>query len=423
MTGISPGRNTTARFAARALAALLLGALLLPAAVPAKKKAKKDEALVSGKVVDMQDAAVAGAEVTVTAEQVPDFRLEATTDAQGEFTLSVQEPQGDYVFHVEREGYAAREGKVTLQANEEANIVIQLLDAATGRRQEAVKAFNDGVQAFNREDVDAATAKFREAAELAPGMPEAHHGLAKVYYRQEKLNEAAAEIDVYLAAQPDDVDALSLAYMIYHDLGNAERTDELIDALAKTDKAKPLARQVYNEGVVATQASDYERAIDRFRRAAALDPELVPAYSSLATVLYNAERYPEAQEALEKLFARDAENVQGRRIRYLIYDARDDQASASAALDAYVAVDPDGAVEVMYQRADMDFRDGRPEKAIAALKRILELKPEMARAHYTLGLAYASSDKAKAREHLERFLELAPDDPEAATAREMLTYF
>jgi regulator of sirC expression with transglutaminase-like and TPR domain len=31
-------------------------------------------------------------------------------------------------------------------------------------------------------------------------------------------------------------------------------------------------------------------------------------------------------------------------------------------------------------------------------------------------------DNAGARQHFERFIELAPDDPEVATAREMLSY-
>lgn len=415
------GPNTTGRLAARALAALLLGALILPAAAPAKKP-KKNQAVVIGKVFNQQDEALAGASVTVTSSLDPAFRLEATSDDKGEFTLSVTDPQGDYVFHLEAEGYAPFEDAVALQAGEEANLGFRLIDAATGRRQDAIKAFNDGAAAFNQESYADATGKFQEAAELDPTMPEPHQGLAEIHFREKDYEAAAAEIEKFLAAKPDDVGALSLAYMIYRELGNAERTEALIEALGKTEKAKPLARQIYNEGVAAVQKGDSEQAIERFRRAAVLDPELAPAYSSQATILYNEQRYQEAAAALEKLFALDPENVQGRRVNFLIYDALDDSEKAAAALDAYLAVDPDGALDVMYQRADMDFRDGRTDKAIAALRKIIERKPDMARAHYTLGLAYASSDKAKAKLHLQKFLELAPDDPEASTAKEILSY-
>jgi hypothetical protein len=39
-----------------------------------------------------------------------------------------------------------------------------------------------------------------------------------------------------------------------------------------------------------------------------------------------------------------------------------------------------------------------------------------------LGLCLAASDVAQARGHLETFLRLAPEDPDAPTAREMLQY-
>ncbi|HEX6863618.1 MAG TPA: tetratricopeptide repeat protein, partial [Thermoanaerobaculia bacterium] len=49
--------------------------------------------------------------------------------------------------------------------------------------------------------------------------------------------------------------------------------------------------------------------------------------------------------------------------------------------------------------------------------------PQFAKGHYVLGLTYAKTDdKAKAIEHLETFLQMAPNDAEAASAKEMLEY-
>lgn len=40
-----------------------------------------------------------------------------------------------------------------------------------------------------------------------------------------------------------------------------------------------------------------------------------------------------------------------------------------------------------------------------------------------LGMCFVNwGDSAKAREHLEQFLELAPNDPDATTARETVHY-
>lgn len=410
----------------RALGVLALGVLLLPATAPAKKKKKRkpadDEAVVVGQVVDQNEQAIAGARVAVTSETAADFRLEATSDEDGVFSLRVAEPQGEYVFRLEAEGYAAFEGKVALMAGEEAKLGFTLLDAAAGARQEAVTSYNAGVRSFNQNDFDEAKASFLEATAKDPEMIEPYQGLAEIFYREKNLEEAAAAIEKVLAAKPDDTAVLALAYSIHQESGNAERTEQLVDALAETDKAGPLARRIYNEGVAASQRGESDRAIERFRRASSLDPSLAPAYSSEATILYNEGRYGESEATLEKLFALDPQNQQGRRVSFLVYDALDDQVKAAEALEAYLAVDTDGAVDLMYQRADLDFRDGNRAKAIAALERILELSPDMARAHYTLGLCHMSGDQSKAKTHLERFIELAPDDPEVPSAKEMLTY-
>ncbi len=405
--------------------ALAVALVVMPTAATAKKKKKKlqeNEAEVVGKVVNQAEETLAGIRVTVTSPADPELRFEAVTDAEGIFTLRVANPVGSYAFHLEGDGYASFDGQIPLQAGERAEIAFQLLDAATGRAQEAIKAFNAGVRAFDQKDYPTARAKFEEAAKLNPDAPEPHLGLAEVYYREEKLAAAAASIDRYLASRSDDTSGLTLAYTIHRELGNVARAEELVDALARTDKAPALATQVYNEGVRALQTGQNDLAVAKLERASELDPNLTAPYSTLATIYYNEARFGQAHAALEKLFAIEPENTQGRRIRYLIYDALDDSAQAEKALAEYMEADPDGAVDVLYRRADMDFRAGETAKAIAALRKILALRPEHPRAHYTLGLCYASSDTAKARFHLEKFIELAPEDPEAASAKEMLGY-
>jgi tetratricopeptide (TPR) repeat protein len=55
--------------------------------------------------------------------------------------------------------------------------------------------------------------------------------------------------------------------------------------------------------------------------------------------------------------------------------------------------------------------------------KVLEVDPNYALAHYYLGLINVGlGASAEAKAHLERFLELAPNDQEAKSAREMLGY-
>ena len=215
-----------------------------------------------------------------------------------------------------------------------------------------------------------------------------------------------------------------LAYEAYVGLGDEEKASALRSALGGSAQAGGLAIQAYNEGAVATQQGDLATAVARFEAALELDPELAQAWAGLASVYYNQENYSKALEAADTLLAMDSASVQGRRVRFLVQDAlNNDPAAFDNAFDAYAEVDAAGAVDVLYQRADLDFRAGEMATAQKALQKILALQPDFPRAHYTLGLTYAQSDTAKAREHLERFIELAPDDPEVEMAQSMLSYF
>lgn len=74
-----------------------------------------------------------------------------------------------------------------------------------------------------------------------------------------------------------------------------------------------------------------------------------------------------------------------------------------------------------HARAEVDLRDGAVQEAITMLERPLAFQPGLARAHLTLDSCCASSNAADARDHPESFLRLAPDDPEADTAKEVLS--
>ena len=408
------------------LAVLLLLTLGLGVGSPAfakkKKKGKDPEAVINGRVMNQAEEVLRDVQVMVRS-QAGGFETTASTNKKGEFEIHVPKPDGNYLVHLAKEGYADFEAEILLTENEIQNIDFKLLDASVGRQQDAIGAYNDGAAAYSAGDMAKAKAGFLEASELNPELPEPYLGLADIYLDEGAAAEAAAAVDRYLTLRPGDERALRLAFDAYRELGNQEKVAELQAQLAETGMASGLAVTVFNEGAHATQAGDLDLAITKFREALSLNPELVQAHAALATVFYNLERYDEALAAADAVIAIEPSHLQGLRMRYLVHDALDRQTELMASFDAYSKVDPEGAADVLYQRADLDFRDGQTDRAQAALLKILELFPEMARAHYTLGLTYASSDTAKARVHLERFIELAPDDPEVAAAKEMMSYF
>ena len=405
----------SSRTAAALVAALLL-VMLAPSGAAAKKKKKQDKSVLSGLVVNQAEEPLAGVAVTVNATAGAEFTGRATTDKKGEFAIEVN-AEGSYLLRLESEGYTPFEDTLFLALGEEQSIKVQMLDAATGRRNEAIRAYNAGAAAFEAKDLATAKEHFLAATAAEPSLAEPYLVLADIHLTEGAHQQAAAAAEKFLELVPGDPKGQMLAYEAY------QKLDELRTTLAGSELAPQLAKQTFNEGAIAHQKGDLETATRKFEAAIDFDPDLAEAHAALASIHYNQQRFDEALVHVEKALALKPRNASSHRVRCLIHDALGDQAAADRAMDEYIAVDAAGAADLLYLRADRDFRDNQPELAKAGLLRALELAPDLARAHFTLGKIYASTDTAKAREHLQKFVELAPDDPEVATAKEMMKYF
>lgn len=406
---------------------LLAVAVLLaaPAGAKSKKSKEKEEktrALLAAVVLGTDEQPLVKATVRLEA---PDgaVLLDGRTDKEGRFEIEIESPAGPYLLSLAHEGYAPFTTDLDLQPQQRYDYTFKLFDAESAKAQDAVKAFNEAAEAYKAGDSDAARAGFERARDLDPTLAPPYLALADLYLGAEELDAAAATIDRYLELAPDDLRGKRLAYQIFARRGDHERARSQLEALRGSEHARPLAQRLYNEGVAALHAEDQATAIERFEVSRWMDETLTEPLVALVSLRYNAGEYEAVRALLERLEALDPDNEEALRLRYLLHDALAETDAAMAAFEAYQAVAPSAAATLLYERADLDFRSGNPGAAKRALLRIVDVAPEHARAHYTLGLVYASEGNgAKARQHLQRFLELAPEDPEAGAAREMLPH-
>ena len=97
-----------------------------------------------------------------------------------------------------------------------------------------------------------------------------------------------------------------------------------------------------------------------------------------------------------------------------------DQAGALAAAERAVAANG-GNPYAHYQLGAVAFRQDNFQRAAEAFGQSVQLKPDLAYAHYYAGMAYQRlKETAKMSEHLETFLKLAPKAPERAMVSSML---
>ncbi len=148
-----------------------------------------------------------------------------------------------------------------------------------------------------------------------------------------------------------------------------------------------------------------------------------PALLGLGTSGLKIGRAAEAAAAADTVLKADPQNEQAIRIRYNAALKLGDKAMVVDALVGLSAVDRVMARDSLYKLAAAAFESDDTASAKATLGKILEIDPNHPRSHYLLGLILMREGvKPEAKSHLERFLSLAPDDPDAGTAREALRY-
>lgn len=389
-------------------------------------------------VVDSEGNPIRGAQVTVTTQSLEDFEDTYKTNKKGRFTAVVIDATRVYDIRVEAPGYRPHETQVKPTPGDIVRQSITLYKPGekgapqgegAGMEQtsprgltDAQKAYNAGVEAIQADDQDVALGHFEEASELDPELTEAHQARASIYLETGEYQKAADAAEQILALKPEDIRAMEIAYDAYENLGQEDKAEQYLRQLTETGGGN-LAPRFFNSGVAALNMGDRETARQKFEEAVQEDPTLAPAWAALSVVRLQLEDFEGALEAAQKTLELDPDNDRAERMRYQALRFLGQDEEAQAAFNALSSADQAEALKLQYNEATEFFNAGDTQKAMVLLGDILAANPDHAKAHYMMGLSYVNlGENAKAKEHLQRFVELAPDDPDATTAQEMINY-
>lgn len=406
---------------------LLAAALLLAAPGFAQDGGKKDEkkndkpAVITARVVDAKKKPAAAAKVKVKGMDGA-LVAEATTDKKGEFQVKLAVPAGKYVVAIDAEGSAPFENSIDLEPGQEQRVEIKLLSVEEGAKNVAIKLYNEAADAFRNQDWATAKVKFNEALATAPDMPEPRLGLADIALTEGNTAEAIIQVEAFLKVKPDDVQGKKLAYSAYLRAGQQEKAKAISAELGDSKLNAGLAIDYYNQGALASQKGDFPTALAKFKEATELDPNLAEAYAGMGSVHYNQGQFAEALVNADKALALKPTLPAAMRSKFLALDGLGRKEEAGAAWDAYAPIDKKGALDLLVRSAEADFKDNNLAAAEKSLLRVLALDPEDAQAHLQIGLVYAGTNPAKAKEHLQKFIKLAPNHPEVPTAKDILSF-
>lgn len=387
--------------------------------------------------VTVEDAAgnpIEGVTVTITCPAKDDDEIVRVTNKKGKITVTHLDSLQTYRYQAEKEGFQSQviqiqptytkttRRTITLRPTERTELDAAKSAAASGGDR-AITAFKEGAEAQQQGDFELAEKKFRLAAELSPNAAEPHIALAVVAHQRGDYAAAAVEAERALDISPNNEQALLLRHDAYRMLGDADKTAEAAEALRREGGIEVAAGTVFTEGMAEYRNGNTETAVQKFEEALELDPGMVNAQlmlGNIALIEGDAER---ASAMAAKALEVDPGNGNALKIRYDAARKLGDAAAERETLDALIEADPEWASTDLFNHAVELYNGDHMASAAAALERVVELRPDDAKARFLLGMAkYNLGDPAGAAEHLTRFLELAPDDPDAAVAREMLKY-
>ncbi len=419
----------------RALPALLVAGLLGLSAVSGVAHAAGEGRLL-GTIVDSEGTPLPDVVVTVTREGAANYRLEKKSDKRGQFTVIVLDATVPYKFTLTKEGYLPFEQEVKLRLEDTLRQSFTLLSAKAvapkmseeeiakleGKNQ-AIAAFNEGVAAFNAKDMKLAAEKFRQATELDTTVAPAYAALAEADMDLEKWDEALAAIDRFLELTPGDKRGLQDRYDILKAKGDAAQAKVALETLIAADPSRDTAVRVFNLGAEASRAGETDAAIAYLERALEIDSTLDPAASALGSLYLKKKDYPKAIAFAEKVLATKPGDLEAMTLRYETYRAMGDKAKAAEAQTAMQAASANSTPEELYKQGVALYNANNAVAARATFEELVKRDPNHAKAHFLLGnILVGTGENAAAKEHLQKFVELAPGDPDAATAREMLDY-
>lgn len=412
---------------------MVVSVLVATALVLAAPEAGAQMARISGTVVDSDGQPVAGVTITVTTPDSGRFELVKTTNKKGKVTLSFNNVAWRYQIRLEKEGFQTKIEALPLTVGgtvkEEwvleagASTATGETGAGAGGGSRAIRTYNEGAEAQRQGDLDLAAERYREAAKMNPELATAHTALATVAAIRGDWATAAAEAESALAIDSEDVRAMQLRFDAYRNLGDEDKADEAAAALREVGDLESAAARIFNEGVDAYQAGDIAKAQSKFQQVIELSPEMVPPYVALAQISLSqgsgAEALAMAQSALE----REPDN---RRALMIAFDGArmtNDMETAEQILGRLVEVDPQWVTTTLFEHAVKLFNDNQASAAVLELRYVVQADPGMARAHFLLGMSlFNSGNPEEGRVHLEKFIELAPEDPDVEIARGLLSY-
>lgn len=292
----------------------ILTAAVLTALIPVALLAVS-QARINGVITDAAGQPVEGASITITTPSLTNFKLTFKSDKAGKWGTILNDATLPYHVKIEKEGFKAFDVDEKIAIGD--NFLLQTkLDSASAAaapgkpapggvvapassNEQAVGAFNSGVESLNAGDKAAAEAHFLDAAKKNPDLPNAWQALAQLAYEKK---DWAKTLEYGRKATDLDPSMSNLYPMLADAAKQSGDAKAAAEWNAKNAEANPEAnaKVLYNAGVAAYNKGKMKDAEASLIKAVEAKPDWADAHYLLGMAAFNQNKKDLAKEHLAK---------------------------------------------------------------------------------------------------------------------------
>lgn len=209
-------------------------------------------------------------------------------------------------------------------------------------------------------------------------------------------------------------------------LGAAAAAATAADAAAAKERVAELQR-LFEEGVAASSAQQYDAAIEKFNQAIQVNPNCFDCYNNIGFVHTQRKQFDQAEAAYKQSAMVKPDDPVAYNGLATVYNAQRQfdlaaEASAKAAQLAGGGAAGGGDANALYNQGVILWNGGKIAEAKVAFQNAVTADPNHAEAHYQLAMALVNEgNMADAATAFETYLKLAPNGPNAPTAKALLS--
>lgn len=202
-----------------------------------------------------------------------------------------------------------------------------------------------------------------------------------------------------------------------------------VGAAASKENAAMVAelKKAFEEGIAASQAGNHDAAIAAFTRAAEVNPKCFDCYYNIGFMHSQKKEYDKAEEAYKKAIEIKtdyAEAYNGLANIYNLqrkFDLAAEASKKAGEIGGGGALVGGGNADALYNQGVILWNAGKIADAKKQFESAVAANPDHAEAHYQLGMALVNEGNLNgAATEFDTYLKLAPNGPNAATAKGIL---